>query len=115
MCAISTGISLLRGRGLVYRCKQCNQCGNGSIKTLSRIISGSIAPLLLSQGRAWASGAVARSAGEGDSFSSSTEKWRIHSNQSSTVERWLDSQARRRLASPTASRSTGRAAGSGGT
>ena len=47
---------------------------------------------------------VARRAGEGDSFSSSTEKWRIHSAQSSLVLRWLLSQARRSATSLTGSR-----------
>ena len=52
----------------------------------------------------WASEWVALRAGEGDSLSSSTEKWRIHSAQSSLVLRWLLSHARRSPTSFTGSR-----------
>ncbi len=58
----------------------------------------------MAAGRACASVCVARSAGDGDSFSSSTAKCRIHSAQSSFVLRWLLSHARRSAASFTASR-----------
>jgi uncharacterized protein (DUF2235 family) len=46
----------------------------------------------------------ALSAGEGDSLSSSTEKCRIHSAQSSLVLRWLLSHARRSAISFTGNR-----------
>jgi hypothetical protein len=54
---------------------------------------------LATWGCSWARPAQVRRAGEGDSLSSSTLKWRIHSAQSSRVLRWLDSHARRRAPS----------------